>query len=62
MEKTPAGWKVYDIKVAGISLVSTYRESFSGRVRDAGIEGLIKSLSDKNRQDESRFRSDQKLS
>jgi phospholipid transport system substrate-binding protein len=58
LEKTPAGWKVYDIKVAGISLVSTYRESFSSRVRDGGIEGLIKSLSDKNRQDDSRFKSD----
>lgn len=50
MEKTPAGWKVYDIKIAGLSLVSTYREGFSTRVRDDGIEGLIKSLSDKNRQ------------
>ena len=58
MEKTPAGWKVYDIKVAGISLVSTYRESFSGRVRDGGIEGLIKALSDRNRQGDSRFRPD----
>jgi phospholipid transport system substrate-binding protein len=61
IEKTPAGWKVYDIKVAGISLVSTYRESFSSRVRDGGIEGLIKSLSDKNRQDDSRFKSDRSL-
>lgn len=50
MNKTPAGWKVYDIKIAGISLVSTYRGSFSSRVRDGGIEGLIKSLADKNRQ------------
>jgi phospholipid transport system substrate-binding protein len=44
-------WKVYDIQIAGISLVTTYRETFAGRVRDGGIEGLIKSLSDKNRQD-----------
>lgn len=50
MAKTPAGWKVYDIKIAGISLVSTYRDTFSGRVRDGGIDGLIKSLADKNRQ------------
>ncbi len=50
MEKTPAGWKVYDIQIAGVSLVTTYRETFAGRVRDGGIEGLIKSLSDKNRQ------------
>jgi phospholipid transport system substrate-binding protein len=51
MEKTGAGWKVYDIKIAGISLVTAYRDTFASRVRDGGIEGLIKSLSDKNRQD-----------
>ncbi len=51
MEKTPAGWKVYDIHIAGVSLVTTYRETFASRVRDGGIESLIKSLSDKNRQD-----------
>lgn len=51
MEKTPSGWKVYDIKIAGISMVTTYRDTFAGKVRDGGIEGLIKSLSDKNRQD-----------
>ena len=50
MEKLPAGWKVYDIKIAGVSMVTTYRDSFASRVRDGGIEGLIKSLSDKNRQ------------
>jgi phospholipid transport system substrate-binding protein len=49
MEKSPAGWKVYDIKVAGVSLVTTYRGTFASLVRDGGIEGLIKSLSDKNR-------------
>jgi len=51
MEKTLAGWKVYDIKIAGISLVTTYRDTFASKVRDGGIEGLIKSLWDKNRQD-----------
>jgi len=50
MEKTPAGWKVYDVKIAGVSLVTTYRDTFSGKVRDGGIEGLIRALSDKNRQ------------
>jgi phospholipid transport system substrate-binding protein len=49
MEKTPAGWKVYDIKVTGVSLVTTYRGTFTTTVRDGGIEGLIKALSDKNR-------------
>ena len=51
MEKTPAGWKVYDIKIAGISLVTAYRDTFASRVRNGGVDGLIKSLSDKNRQD-----------
>jgi phospholipid transport system substrate-binding protein len=53
MEKTPAGWKVYDIKFGGMSLVSIYRDTFAGKVRDSGIEGLIHSLSDKNRLAES---------
>ena len=57
MEKTPAGWKVYDIKVAGVSLVTTYRDSFSERIRDDGVDGLIKALEDKNRQGDSRSRS-----
>jgi len=52
MEKTPAGWKVYDVKIAGVSLVTTYRSTFTSKVREGGIEGLIKSLSDKNRQGE----------
>jgi phospholipid transport system substrate-binding protein len=50
MEKTPAGWKIYDIKIASVSLVTTYRDTFASRVRDGGIDGLIKSLADKNRQ------------
>ena len=44
-----SGWKVYDVKVAGVSLVVTYRESFAATVRTDGIDGLIKLLSDKNR-------------
>ena len=50
MENTPAGWKVYDVKVAGVSLIITYRETFAAAVRDGGIDGLIKALVDKNRQ------------
>jgi phospholipid transport system substrate-binding protein len=53
--KTPAGWKVYDVKVGGVSLVTTYRETFASEVRERGIEGLIKSLSVKNRQSDSKF-------
>jgi phospholipid transport system substrate-binding protein len=53
--KTPAGWKVYDVKVGGVSLVTTYRETFANEVRENGIDGLIKSLVTKNRQSDSRF-------
>ncbi|MDR1350093.1 MAG: ABC transporter substrate-binding protein [Zoogloeaceae bacterium] len=48
LEKTDNGWKVYDVVVAGVSLVTNYRASFSEEVRKGGIDGLIKSLSDKN--------------
>ena len=54
MEKTPAGWKIYDIKVAGVSLVTTYRDSFSQRIRDDGVDGLIHALEEKNRQGDGR--------
>jgi phospholipid transport system substrate-binding protein len=53
--RTPAGWKVYDVKVGGVSLVTTYRETFANEVRENGIDGLIKSLSTKNRQSDARF-------
>lgn len=49
MEKTAAGWKVYDIKVGGVSLITRNRETFADAVRDAGVDGLIKSLADQNR-------------
>jgi phospholipid transport system substrate-binding protein len=48
MQATVAGWKVYDVKVAGISLVLTHRETFAALVRDDGIDGLIKALASKN--------------
>lgn len=54
MEKTPAGWKVYDIKVAGVSLVTTYRDSFAESIRADGVDGLIKVLENKNRQGDAR--------
>jgi phospholipid transport system substrate-binding protein len=50
MEKTGNGWKVYDVTVGGVSLVTTYRESFAAEVRNAGVDGLIRSLVEKNRQ------------
>src|SRR4051812_33113446 len=41
MEKTASGWKVYDIKIEGMSLVTNYQSTFAGKVRDGGIDGLI---------------------
>jgi phospholipid transport system substrate-binding protein len=49
LEKSGAGWKVYDIEVGGISLVTNYRDSFAAEVRNNGIDGLIKSLQVKNK-------------
>ena len=52
LEKSGAGWKVYDIEVGGISLVTNYRDSFASEVRNNGIDGLIKSLQAKNKSGE----------
>ncbi|MDK9724881.1 MAG: ABC transporter substrate-binding protein [Sterolibacteriaceae bacterium MAG5] len=52
LEKQNPGWKVYDIEVGGISLVTNYRESFAQEVRNGGIDGLIKSLQSKNKSGE----------
>jgi phospholipid transport system substrate-binding protein len=49
MEKTEAGWKAFDVTVEGISLVATHRSSFTEKVQQSGIDGLIKSLSELNR-------------
>lgn len=49
LDKQPTGWKVYDIEVAGVSLVTNYRESFANEVRQNGIDGLIKTLQSKNK-------------
>ncbi len=57
MEKTPNGWKVYDMKVGGVSLVTTYREEFASQVREGGIDSLLKVLASKNRQLEAKARS-----
>src|SRR5437762_1018166 len=47
-----AGWQVYDVKIAGVSLVLAYRESFASVVRSSGIDGLVKSLQDKNHEND----------
>ena len=51
LEKTGNAWKVYDVAVDGVSLVTNYRGSFGAEIKNKGIDGLIKTLSDKNRQE-----------
>jgi phospholipid transport system substrate-binding protein len=46
--KTEKGWKIYDISVEGVSLVLTYRSEFDAVVKQQGIDGLIKRLTEKN--------------
>ncbi|MDP3621658.1 MAG: ABC transporter substrate-binding protein [Polynucleobacter sp.] len=49
LEKTPAGWKVYDINILGVWLVENYRNQFSNQINQNGIEGLITFLKDRNK-------------
>ena len=50
MTRTDAGWKIYDVQVEGISLALTYRSTFSQEIAQTGIQGLIASLAERNRQ------------
>jgi len=56
LEKTPSGWKVYDVEVAGASLVISYRSSFAQEIQQGGIDGLIRSLQARNRSSEAAAR------
>ena len=49
VQRSPGGWKIYDIVVEGVSLVLTYRSEFDAVVKQAGIDGLIHRLAQKNR-------------
>lgn len=48
LHKKGSEWKVYDIKIEGISLVANYRSSFSHEIRRGGIDNLINKLAKKN--------------
>ena len=48
LEKNGSAWKVYDVVVAGVSLVTNYRSSFATEIRNGGIDGLVKTLKAKN--------------
>ena len=52
LEKTPgqgAGWKIYNINVLGVWLVETYKTQFAQEINSKGLDGLIMTLSDRNK-------------
>ena len=49
MEKTPGGWKIYDLNVLGVWLVETYRTQFAQEISARGIDGLIATLALRNK-------------
>ncbi len=54
LEKVSDGWKLYDVNVLGAWLVEAYKGTFSSEISKGGIDGLIKALTDKNKQLEAR--------
>lgn len=52
MEKMDSGWKVYDVVIDGASLVTTYRGTFNDQIQKGGVDGLVKTLQDRNRSPE----------
>ena len=48
LERNGNAWKVYDVVVADVSLVTNYRSSFATEIRNGGIDGLVKTLKAKN--------------
>jgi phospholipid transport system substrate-binding protein len=48
MKKGADGWKAFDITIEGVSMVMSYRGTFASEIQDKGIDGLIKTLADKN--------------
>jgi phospholipid transport system substrate-binding protein len=50
LRKSPSGWKIYDVNVMGAWLSETYRTTFASEISRGGIDGLIRTLEEKNRQ------------
>ncbi len=52
LEKTPglgAGWKIFNLNVLGVWLVDTYRSQFAQEINAKGIDGLITTLTERNK-------------
>lgn len=50
LENSAGNWKVYDIVIEGVSLVTNYRGQFASEIKQSGIDGLIQKLAEKNKQ------------
>ncbi|MBB5444784.1 phospholipid transport system substrate-binding protein [Paraburkholderia sp. WSM4177] len=48
--KTPEGWRLYDRNVLGVWLIQTYRQQFSDKIKQSGVDGLIQFLTERNQQ------------
>jgi phospholipid transport system substrate-binding protein len=48
MSKSSGAWKVFDVVVENLSLVTNYRSSFQSEISRSGIDGLIKTIEAKN--------------
>jgi phospholipid transport system substrate-binding protein len=49
LTKAPDGWKVFDVVISGVSLVTNYRDEFNEQMKNGGVDGLIKTLADRNK-------------
>lgn len=49
LEKTANGWKIFDVNILGAWLVETYKGSFASEISKGGIDGLIRTLSERNK-------------
>jgi phospholipid transport system substrate-binding protein len=54
LEKTDAGWKIYDVNILGVWLVENYRNAFATEISQGGVDGLIKSLVERNKSPEAK--------
>lgn len=50
LEKTDAGWKIYDVNILGVWLVENYKTQFASQINAGGVDGLIKTLTERNKQ------------
>lgn len=48
MKKAADGWKVFDVVIEGVSMVTSYRGTFTSQIEQSGIDSLIKTLADMN--------------